>query len=247
MMIRTSADRAILFLGIWIICIAACVSGYGQTFTCSPCSESVTGTAIGTIKNATPYPSTLTVSGLSGTVATVTVQLQGLTTVGGGSGDDTQDLGILLKSPGGQLLEILGNTSDSLQSLSGLTLNISDAASNQMPNQVSPWSQTTGTLSVQPASYSHGVDPETFPSPGPGTLAPGSTALSLPNGTGTLNSTNGVFTNVNPNGTWSLYFIDNKGPTANNVSISGWSLTFTVNAAAVATSTRGQSRPCRRS
>ena len=237
MMIRTSADRAILFLGIWIFCIAACVSGYGQTFTCSPCSVSVTGTGIGTIKNATPYPSTLTVSGLSGTVATVTVQLQGLTTVGGGSGDDTQDLGILLKSPGGQLLEILGNTSDSLQSLSGLTLNISDAASNQMPNQVSPWSQTTGTLSVQPASYSHGVDPETFPSPGPGTLAPGSTALSLPNGTGTLNSTNGVFTNVNPNGTWSLYFIDNKGPTANNVSISGWSLTFTVNAAAVATST----------
>src|ERR1035438_4026267 len=59
------------------------------------------GTGFGTWVPATVYPSQLTISGLSGTIATINVQLHGLTADAAGTGCGTADFGVLLKAPNG--------------------------------------------------------------------------------------------------------------------------------------------------
>lgn len=66
------------------------------------------GTGVGTWVPASVYPSTLTVSGLSGTVGGISVQLHGLTSDAAGLGCGTADLGVLLKAPNGSYMELMG-------------------------------------------------------------------------------------------------------------------------------------------
>ena len=66
------------------------------------------GTGFGTWVPASVYPSDLTISGLSGTIATIKVQLNGLTSNATGSGCGTADFGVLLKAPNGSYMELMG-------------------------------------------------------------------------------------------------------------------------------------------
>jgi uncharacterized repeat protein (TIGR01451 family) len=127
---------------------------------------------------ATPYPSTITVSGLTGLVRRVTVGLQGLTHT------FPDDLDLLLVSPSGQKLVIMSDAGGSW-SVTNATLTLADAAAAPLPD-----SSQILDGSFQPADYESG---DFFPPPAPSGGSGG--PLSLFNG-------------ADPNGVWSLYVVD---------------------------------------
>ena len=146
----------------------------------------------GTVGNASPYPSTISVSGIVGTVTKVTARLNGMNHTFPG------DIDILLAGPGGQrivLLSDVGGTAD----LVNVTLTFDDAG------PVVPATIVSGTF--RPTNSGTG---DVFPAPAPG--APHGSLLADFNG-------------VNPNGTWSLYALDDASIDAGNIS-GGWSLSF---------------------
>lgn len=162
---------------------------------------SAVGAQDGTPGTATPYPSGIEVSGLSGSVSDVNVTLTGL------SHTFPDDISVLLVGPEGQktiLMTDVGGTE--ANPASGVNLTFDDAASGALPDQ--------GPLSSGTYQPTRGTDhtrncqvPSSFPAPAP--EGPYGTSLSVFNGT-------------NPNGTWQLYIIDDT--TRDTGSITGWSL-----------------------
>lgn len=128
--------------------------------------------------NGSPYPSTINVSGMTGTISKVIVKLKGL------SHTYPDDLDILLVGPGGQkvlLLSDAGGAADVVNT----TLTFDAAVSAVLPNS----SQiTSGTY--LPTNYGS-TDPFGAPAP----AAPFSTSL-------------GTFTGASPNGAWQLFLRD---------------------------------------
>jgi hypothetical protein len=143
------------------------------------------GTGFGTWVPANVYPSELNIPAgtLSGTIATVSVQLHGLTSIGIGQGCGTADLGVLLESPNGSYLELMGQAGNCANgenwSGSGVLLNIQDGGI-RMPdaacpggNQSAGWPNpdvSNGSSEggpFEPTSCLFGNNPDTYPSPGP--------------------------------------------------------------------------------
>jgi subtilisin-like proprotein convertase family protein len=153
---------------------------------------------------ASAYPSTISVSGMTGTTSKVTVTLNGLTHT------SVSDLRMLLVSPTGQNLTLMSNVGGggSLVDASNATLTFDDAAAGNVPTGTIP----TGTY--KPTDDNPG--PESFPAPAPAASA--ATALSTFNG-------------QNPNGTWSLYMADYVSGDSGNLS-GGWTITVTTGAVA---------------
>ncbi len=174
--------------------IVTCSSATGAT--CS-FNVTVTGTCPGgcnpdpiTINDAgvaTPYPSSLAVSGLTGVVSNVTVTLNNL------SHTVPDDIDILLVGPGGQNAILMSDVGGSI-AVTGVTLTLNDAAVNSLPDS---GPLVTGTFKPTNAG---GVD--VFPPPAP--VPSGGSALSVFNGT-------------SPNGTWSLYIRDDTGTQAGSL------------------------------
>ncbi|HNS12828.1 MAG TPA: PKD domain-containing protein [Bacteroidia bacterium] len=135
----------------------------------------------------TPFPSTISVSGLSGLVQDVNVIINGI------SHTYPDDIDILLKSPGGQYVTLMSDCGGGTD-LTNLTLTVNDSAAINFPDASSI---TNGTY--RPTNIS---SPDNYPSPGPGSLsAPtgsSSTALSVLNG-------------QSANGDWSLFVMDDIG------------------------------------
>lgn len=195
------------------------------------------------------YPSCITVSGVSGTVATVQVQL-GVSTVGSsphgmvsnGSGNylSLQGTEILLVSPTGDQLELLGNPGDGSDGLSGAILLIGDsnATNTNCPDGFSPMPNGSpagfpsgGTQCYEPSSYDSASYGGTFPSPGPGAV----TNYPQTSGDHTLdNGSHAVFTGATAAGDWDLYMVDDFG---DPVTINGWELILTVNETEIGTTT----------
>lgn len=166
---------------------------------------------------ADPYPSTITVAGLSGPVSNVTVTLTGVTH------GFLNDLDVLLVAPDGQNLTLLSDVGDpdSLSFAEGADLTFSDAAGGPVPDGLVP----SGTY--RPTDVDNGVPPDTFPSPAP---APSSSTTLA-----------GAFTGTTASGAWRLYAVDDN--TGDAGSIAGWSLTLTTTAAAAATTTSVSASP----
>jgi subtilisin-like proprotein convertase family protein len=136
------------------------------------------------------------VSGLSGTVVKVTVTINGVTHT------FSDDLDFLLVGPGGQNATIWSDAGGS-NPLSNAIVTLDDAAATVLPDSTAI---VTGTY--QPANYGTG---DTWPAPAP---APsGNVALSIFNGT-------------NPNGTWSLYLVDDAAGDLGQIA-GGWTVTIT--------------------
>ena len=135
---------------------------------------------------ATPYPSTITVSGMIGPVSDVDVRLNGF------SHGTANDVDLLLVGPSGANLVLLSDPGDpSVRSSPPAT---PPSRSTTPPRPASPQSGIiSGTVSYRPTDNDAGGAADSFPSPAP---AP-STATTL-----------GTFTGTNPNGTWSLYVVD---------------------------------------
>ena len=146
---------------------------------------------------ALPYPSSITVSGLSGTVKDVNVTLTGF----GHAFPD--DVDILLVGPTGANTLLMSDACGSV-AMSGVSLTFDDAAASFLPD-----AGPCASGSYKPSNYLATAD--VFPAPAP---APSAT-VSLTNFTGTA-----------PNGTWSLYVVDDLSGDAGTIT-GGWSLTIT--------------------
>ncbi|MEK7685116.1 MAG: putative Ig domain-containing protein, partial [Verrucomicrobiota bacterium] len=144
-------------------------------------------------KNADPSPANLTVSGMSGTISKITVTLTNL------SHTAPPDLDILLVGPGGGKVVLMSDAGSS-DDLTNATLTFDDAALNSLPEFTAIASGVYKPTSFDPA--------EVFTTPAPS--GPYGTALS-------------DFRGINPNGTWSLYVVDDSTDNAGTLS-KGWLL-----------------------
>jgi uncharacterized repeat protein (TIGR01451 family) len=143
--------------------------------------------------SGSPYPSSITVSGYGDTLLDVNVQLFGMNHTW------PDDIDILLVGPQGQNLVIMSDAGGS-NGLVNVDLVLDDAAPSPLPDSAAI---TSGTY--QPINYGTS---DTFPAPAPAPSA--ATTLATFNGT-------------NPNGTWSLYLVDDAGSDSGNMN-GGWCL-----------------------
>ena len=147
---------------------------------------------------STPYPSTINVSGMGGSVSNVTATLRNLTHTW------TSDLDVLLVGPTGQAMVLMSDCGRA--TANNVTLTFSDAAASVL---------TTSALvssTFRPTNLTDGsTGGDNFPSPAP--AGPYGATLATLNGTGV-------------NGSWSLYVFDDGAGDLGSVA-GGWSLTIT--------------------
>ena len=151
-----------------------------------------------TIGPAMPYPSTINVAGLAGTISKVTVTLTNF------SHTFPDDLDVLLVGPGGQKVLLMSDAGGDLAA-NNLNLTFDDTAS-QIPDLMALTSSA-----YSPGNY--GGLPDTFPAPAPAGPYPNPQRLS-------------VFNGASPNGVWSLFVFDD-GDIDTGIIQGGWSLTIT--------------------
>lgn len=152
---------------------------------------------------ASPYPSTINVSGVNPAYMTsVRVSISGLTH------SYPDDLDIILVGPQGQRSILMSDAGGGGDVTALAALGFEQSAATAIADE------TTLTAGIfRPANYdASGTD--TFPAPGPGALVNAPADLSVFNGT-------------DPNGTWSLYVVDDANQDAGLIS-GGWQLRFTV-------------------
>jgi subtilisin-like proprotein convertase family protein len=155
--------------------------------------------------SASPYPSTIDVRGVSGSVTKVTVTLQGLTHA------YPDDVDILLVGPNNKgvvLMSDAGAGGNPQTSLNNAWLTFDDGASQSLPDNsgIDPF----GTY--KPSNYD--VSPGEFAAPAP--AGPYSATFSA------------AFNGANPNGVWSLFVQDDAQPDGGH--INGWTLGITTTA-----------------
>lgn len=152
-----------------------------------------------TVTPASPYPSTINVTGVTGVITDLNVTLTGLSHTRSG------DIDVLLVSPNGLAITLSSDVPvNSSSPVTNLTFTFDDAAASGLP-----FSGPIASGTYQPTNYSTGTD--SFPSPAP----PGPYSVPLT-----------TFNNVSPNGTWSLYVVDDLEGEAGSLS-GGWSLDIT--------------------
>ena len=167
-----------------------------STFS-NPASITILDTPrIGGIAPSSPYPSTINVAGVVGTVAKVTATVKGLSHTFPG------DIDMLLVGPGGQKLILMSDVGGGTDAVN-TTLTFDDTAAGAIGATV-----VSGTF--KPTNIGTG---DIFPAPAPAGPYPDPQLLS-------------VFNGVNPNGTWSLYVVDDAGIDAGSIA-QGWELKIT--------------------
>ncbi|HEY6119516.1 MAG TPA: S8 family serine peptidase, partial [Pyrinomonadaceae bacterium] len=185
----------------------------GAFVTSGPTTFSNTTTiTIPTSGAATPYPSNIVVSGLSGSISRVAVSLNGL------SHTFPEDVGMLLVGPGGQKFVILDGVIGGTPWVN-INYTLTDTAAGLIPKPATPVSG-----SFKPTDYFNG---DVFPAPAP----PGPNQEAAPAGAATFAS---VFNGANPNGTWSLYVFDFANGDGGAMA-GGWDLSITTSTPVCAT------------
>ena len=159
--------------------------------------------------NASPYPSTINVTGLSGTITSVKVTFNGF------NHTFPDDLGIVVVGPTGAALLVQDGAGEA--PVPSVTYTIADSGATPLPD-VATW----GPGTYKPAAYFTG---DSFPSPGP--LLAYSHPGPAGGNTATFAST---FNGTAPNGNWNLFIVDFVGGDAGGLS-GGWSIEITTNAA----------------
>ena len=178
------------------------VGGVTDTFTSTTQSapgsggtQTFAGGTISVLDNraGAPYPSTVAVASMVGTVTKVTIQLNGLTHT------YPDDLDIALVAPSGQAVMLMSDAGGNGR-LTGASLGFDSAAAGALPD----------TLPIAAGVYrpTNFGTTDAFPAPAPA----GTYATSL-----------AAFNGLVPNGTWSLYVVDDEGGDVG--SLAGWVLT----------------------
>ncbi len=144
---------------------------------------------------ATPYPAEIQIAGLSGVVTDVVVGLENF------SHELPADVDILLVAPNGRNIILMSDAGGNFAA-SNVNLTFTDFAPQNLPED----SALSSGL-FKPTNYGSG---DTFPSPAPQILS----------------GTNfGAFFGSFPNGTWSLYVVDDQQNNAGLIS-GGWNLSI---------------------
>lgn len=183
------------YINLILILLLAAVAMQAQNFS-NTTPITIPGGAPETSSGpAAPYPSNITVSGVSGTVTKATVTLTNL------NHGYPNDIDILLVGPTGASVILMSDTGGNLD-LVNVNLTFDDAAAASLPDEGQIVSGT-----YKPTNIGTG---DTFAAPAP--AAPYGTTLSVFNGT-------------NPNGTWSLYVMDDLGGDSGSIA-GGWTLTL---------------------
>ncbi|MFZ4786046.1 MAG: hypothetical protein ACOYLH_11250 [Flavobacteriales bacterium] len=177
-----------------LICFSISIAASSQTFTNSG------AITINDSSPASPFPSTIVVSGAPAVINTFTVTITGF------SHTWPSDVDVVLASPNGEAITLMSDCGSGTD-VSGATYVFDDAAPANMTNSVN----NSGTF--RPSDFF--ID--TYGS------IPGAINYSATAGTATFAS---VFTGDPANGTWSLYVIDDLGGDSGSIS-GGWSITFT--------------------
>lgn len=153
---------------------------------------------------ADPYPSQIVVNGMSGVIEKVTVTLRNINST------YPDDIGVLLVGPQGQILILMSDVGKS-EDITDVTLILDDDAVNALPEDDPVVSGT-----FKPANYvdNPGNDNWPFPAPAP------------PYGDPALGQGLNVFNGIDPNGTWSLYVVDDAKDDISSIT-GGWELTIT--------------------
>jgi hypothetical protein len=128
---------------------------------------------------ATPYPATVSVSGLSGTITDLNVSLKGV------SHTFPDDIEALLVGPGGQKVILMANVGGG-GDLNGVDLTFDDEAAGGLPDSAQI---TAGTY--KPTGF-------------------GSISIATPAPAGPYGTSLTAFDGVDPNGTYSLYVVDDS-------------------------------------
>jgi hypothetical protein len=163
-----------------------------------------------TIGPASPYPSAITVSNLTGTITKLTVTLSGY------SHTVPADVGAVLVGPGSRSLELM-DCSGGFATAAPIDLTIDDQAATEIAQMPAP---TTG--SYRPADHCAAADSYSAPGPGTNYGNPGPGHGSAP--FATLASS---FNGVDPNGTWNLFVQDFSGGDSGTIA-GGWRLDLDV-------------------
>lgn len=145
---------------------------------------------------ANPYPSTITVAGVTNSIFRMRVTLLGL------SHSYSDDLDVLLVGPDGRATLLMSDVGGEF-TMNNVTLTFDDGATNALGDFNSV---LTGTY--RPTNF--GFETDGFAAPAP--VGPYATNLSMFNGT-------------DPNGTWSLYIMDDADKDSGLLS-GGWRLSF---------------------
>ncbi len=206
----------VLMLGFLVWSGATAAHADGPTeFTSSTPITMTSPPSGGTPAAASPYPSAVTVSGMTGPVSDVDVRISGFTH------SVANDVDILLVGPTGQSLVLLSDPGGrtTLVSANNATVTFDDGAATGVPQS----GVITGTVRYRPTDTDAGEGTaDSFPAPAP---APGANT--------TLAD---AFTGTTANGVWNLFVVDDTD--GDNGSISGgWSLTVTTAATAAPTTT----------
>jgi subtilisin-like proprotein convertase family protein len=146
---------------------------------------------------ASPYPSTINVSGVERVIAKVSVTLDGL------SHTYPQDLDVLLVSPAGQNVLLMSDVGGATPGVSGVTL-VFDDAGVPIPLLANP---ASGIYAPTNDDFS---GPDVFPAPAPG---------------GPYGSLLSDFNFMDLNGSWALYIYDDQSGDVGSLA-SGWSLSI---------------------
>jgi subtilisin-like proprotein convertase family protein len=152
--------------------------------------------------NGSPYPSTINVSGVTGTVNKVKVELNALTHT------FTRDVDMVLVGPAGQAVKLMSDVGGT-NSIANVNLTLDSTATTPLPSG----STTIVSGTYVPTNADIGSVVDSFPAPAPATASTAGTNL-------------GVFNGVNPNGAWKLYIVDDAAIDLGNVA-GGWKLTLT--------------------
>jgi subtilisin-like proprotein convertase family protein len=183
-------------------------NGWSLTIT-TDMSSATTFTSGGTIfggdgarGRATPYASTITASGLTGAITDVNVTLTNLNHL------NPDDLDIVLIGPSGKRIILLSDAGGATD-VANANLTFDDAGAATVPD-----AGPLVTATVKPTNFGTG---DTMPDLMP--PYPNSTTA----GTATLAS---VFNGTDPNGTWSLYVVDDATTSAGTI-MGGWSIDIT--------------------
>jgi hypothetical protein len=137
----------------------------------------------GTKGVASPYPSLIPVSGLTGIVSRVTVTLTGLTHA------SADDLDFLLVGPTGQAVLLMSDAGGA-GAVSNVNLTFDDAATQSLP-----FSATIVSGVYKPTNFDTTSDD--FPAPAP---------------QGSFGQVLALFNGLDPNGPWWLYILDDSSP-----------------------------------
>jgi hypothetical protein len=187
-----------------IVGLALAATGFGAAGAGAATFSNPTPISIPSIGNAAPYPSQVIVSGQTGPVTDVNVNLNGFSHPG------STDVSAVLVAPGSQALLVMHCAGDDNIGTSNANLKLDDAVGVQLPPSGALTSGTYKPASqCAPLPTFPGI---TFANPGP-----------IPAGTATLAST---FNGASANGTWSL-FVKDLFVSATGQFAGGWSLELT--------------------